>query len=38
MKYGVNKINIRMFIQQAGWLGGKRVELYPWGPMIKLHK
>jgi hypothetical protein len=38
MKYGVNKINIRLFTQQLGWLDGKAVELHPWGPRIKLHK
>jgi hypothetical protein len=38
MKYGVNKINIILFTQQVGWLGGKGVELHPWGPRIKLHK
>ncbi len=31
MKYGINRINIRLFSQQAEWLGGKRVELHPWG-------
>jgi hypothetical protein len=34
MKYGLSKINIRLFTQQVGWLGGKGVELYPWGPRI----
>ncbi len=38
MKYGLNKINIRLFTQQVGWLGGKKVEFHPWGPRIKLHK
>jgi hypothetical protein len=28
MKYGVNRINIRLFTQ-VGWLGGKGVELHP---------
>jgi hypothetical protein len=32
MKYGLNWINIRLFGQQMGWLGGKGVELHPWGP------
>jgi hypothetical protein len=36
MKYGLNKINIRLNTQQVGWLGGKRVQLHPWGPRIKL--
>ncbi len=30
MKYGINKIKIRLFTQQVGWLGGKGVELHPW--------
>jgi hypothetical protein len=38
MKCGLNKINIKLFTQQMGWLGGKRIELHPWGPRIKLHK
>jgi hypothetical protein len=39
MKYGLNRINIRLFTQQVGWqLGGKGVELHPWGPKVKLHK
>ncbi len=38
MKYGINKINIRFFTQQVGWLGGKRVKLHPWGSRIKFHK
>jgi hypothetical protein len=38
MKYGLNKINITLFTQQAGWLGGKRIKLHPWGLRIKLHK
>jgi hypothetical protein len=37
MKYGLNKIN-KSFTQQAGWLGGKRVEFHPQGPRIKLDK
>jgi hypothetical protein len=32
MKYGLlNRINIKLFSQQVGWLGGKGVELHPWG-------
>ncbi len=38
MKYGLNRINIRLFTQQVGWLCGKNVELHPWGPRITLHK
>ncbi len=29
MKYGLNKINIKLFRQQVGRLGGKGVELHP---------
>jgi hypothetical protein len=29
MKYGLNKINSKLFTQQLGWLCGKRVELHP---------
>jgi len=25
MKYGVNRIKIRLFTQCVGWLGGKRI-------------
>jgi hypothetical protein len=38
MKYGLTKINIKSFYNKVGWLGGKGVELHPWGPRIKLHK
>jgi hypothetical protein len=38
IEYGVNRINVRLFTQQVGWLGGKGVELHPWGLRIKLHK
>jgi len=31
MKYGLNRINIRLFKQPMGWLGGKGVEFHPWG-------
>jgi hypothetical protein len=26
MKYGLNKINLKLFTQQAGWLGGKGIQ------------
>ncbi len=29
MKYGLNRINIKLFAQQAEWIGCKRVELHP---------
>jgi hypothetical protein len=29
MKYSINKINIKLFMQQVGWLGGKGVEFHP---------
>ncbi len=38
MKYGLDRINITLFIQQMGWLGGKKVEFHLWGPRIKFHK
>jgi hypothetical protein len=38
MKYGVNRINIKLFTEQVGWLGGKAVEFHLWGPRVKLHK
>jgi hypothetical protein len=28
MKYGLNKIKNKLFIQQLGWLCGKRIELH----------
>jgi hypothetical protein len=28
MEYGLNKINIKLFTQEVGWLGGKGIELY----------
>jgi len=37
MKYGLNRINITLSTQKVGWLGGKGVELHPWGPRIKLY-
>jgi hypothetical protein len=37
MKYGLNRINIKLFTQM-GWLGGKGTKLHPWGSRIKLHK
>jgi hypothetical protein len=30
MKYGLNKINTRLFKQQVGWFGGKGVQFHPW--------
>jgi len=38
MKYGLNKINIKLFTQQVGWLGDKWIQFHPWGLNIKLHK
>jgi len=38
MKYGVNRIKIKLFTQQLKWLGGEQIELHPWGPLIKLHE
>jgi hypothetical protein len=38
MKYGLNKINTKLFTQQMGWLGGKRIEFHPRGARIKLQK
>jgi len=38
MKYGFNKIHIKLLSQQGGLLGGKGVEFDPWGPRIKLHR
>jgi len=37
MRYGLNKINIRLFIQQVRWLSRKEVEFHPWGANIKLY-
>jgi hypothetical protein len=31
MKYGLNGINIIIFTQQMGQLGGKRIEFHFWG-------
>ncbi len=28
MKYGLNRINIRLFTQEMGWLGGKGVQFH----------
>jgi hypothetical protein len=36
--YGLNKIKNKLFTQEVGWLGGKKIELHPWGPKIKFHK
>jgi hypothetical protein len=30
MKYGLNRINIKLFTQQVRWLGGKGVKFHPW--------
>jgi hypothetical protein len=38
MKYGLNKIKIKLFTQQIKWCGGKGVELHPYSPRIKFHK
>jgi hypothetical protein len=38
MKYGLNKINIKLFTQQLRWVGGKKVEFHPWDTLIKYHK
>jgi hypothetical protein len=38
MKYGLNKINIRLFTKQVWWLGEKGVELHSWSPNMKFHK
>ncbi len=38
MKCGLNRIKNKLFTQQMGWFDGKKVELHPWGPKIKLHK
>jgi hypothetical protein len=38
MKYGLNRMNTKLFTQQVGWCGGNWVEFHPWGPRIKLHK
>jgi hypothetical protein len=37
MEYGLNKINIRLFTQEVGWLGCKGIELHILGPRNKLH-
>jgi hypothetical protein len=38
MKYDLNKINIKSYTPKVGWLGGKEIEIYLWGPRIKFHK
>jgi hypothetical protein len=38
MKYGLNKINTKLFTQQMGWLGGKGIEFHSQGARIKLQK
>jgi hypothetical protein len=30
MNYGLNRIHIRLFGQQVGWLGGKGIQFHPW--------
>jgi hypothetical protein len=32
MKYDVNRINIKLFTQQVGWLDDKGIEFHPWAP------
>jgi hypothetical protein len=31
MKYGLNKINTKLFTEQVKWLGGKGIQFHPWG-------
>jgi hypothetical protein len=38
MKYGLNKIKIKLFTQQLSWFGGKKVEFHPWDTRIKYDK
>jgi hypothetical protein len=38
MKYSLDRIKIRLFTQQVGWLDDKRVEFHPWGLKIKCQK
>jgi hypothetical protein len=38
MKYGLYRIHIKLFTPQLGWLGAKRIELFPWDMRIKFHK
>jgi hypothetical protein len=38
MKYGLNRINIRLFTLQVVWCGGKGIKLHPCGSRIKFHK
>jgi hypothetical protein len=38
MKYGLNRIRIRLFTKQVQWHGEKAVELHLCGPNIKFHK
>jgi len=38
MKYGPNKINIRLFTKEMGWVCGKGIELNPLGSNIEFHK
>jgi hypothetical protein len=38
MKYGLNRINIRLFTQQVGWFNGKGFELHPLDSKIYVNK
>jgi hypothetical protein len=31
-------MHVTFLLQQMGWLGGKGVNLHPWGSRINLHK
>jgi len=37
MEYDLNKINIKLFTQEVGWLGGKGIKHHTWDPRNKLH-
>jgi hypothetical protein len=37
-KNGLIKMKSKLFTQQVGWLGGKGIKFYSWGPRIKLYK
>jgi hypothetical protein len=30
MKYGLNKIKIKLFTQEVGWLGGPKIKFHKW--------
>jgi hypothetical protein len=34
----LNRMHIVSLLQQVGWFGGKRIDLYPWGSKINPHK